>query len=157
MKMNPKRKTKAFVQAKFGVFALLLLFSAQIFAQQSYVISGKVTDASGAIPGVTVSLQGTTSATSTDADGQYSLRINSKPGAYTLVASAISYSTQTKKIDLANASTLTVNFELKNDVMSLDEVIVVGSTVKESRRQLGNAISSVKAEQISKRSLDYKF
>ncbi len=149
MKMNPKRKTKAFVQAKFGVFTLLLLFSAQIFAQQSYVISGKVTDASGAIPGVTVSLQGTTSATSTDADGQYSLRINSKPGAYTLVASAISYSTQTKKIDLANASTLTVNFELKNDVMSLDEVIVVGSTVKESRRQLGNAISSVKAEQIS--------
>lgn len=150
MKLIPQRKTGIYSLAKFAsLVAFLLLFRVDGFAQQSYTIQGSVRDLSGGVPGVTISLKGTTSGTLTNAEGQYSLRLNTKPGTYVLMVSSVGYLTQSRTVDLGASSDVTINFDLKDDIMSLDEVIVTGSTVKESRRQLGNAISSVKAEQLS--------
>lgn len=128
-------------------FLFLITFNAD--AQNAVTIKGKISDASGGIPGATIRIQGTALATASDVNGNYSLAASLKPGTYTLVVSAVSYSGFSKAIEVGNQSVITVDATLKDDIMNLDEVVVTGSTVKESRRQLGNAISSVKADKIA--------
>lgn len=133
------------------LFLTLTLFSTlELFAQNSYTIQGNVADETGGIPGVTIKMEGSNVGTSSDAEGNYKLTVLLKAGTYKISASSIGYVTVTKSVSLGNESSLKVDFSLKEDAMNLDEVVVVGSTVKETRRQLGNAISSVKAEQLSK-------
>ncbi|GAB3961041.1 TonB-dependent receptor [Spirosoma harenae] len=111
-----------------------------------FTISGRVTDASGlGLPGVTVQIVGTNTGTASDPDGNYSFSTNLAPGAYSLNFSAIGYASAKQSISLGNAETVTANATLKEDIANLDEVVVVGSTLSGPRRQLGNAISTIKA------------
>jgi TonB-linked SusC/RagA family outer membrane protein len=128
---------------------LFVFFSFDSQAQTSVVIKGKVSDAAGeGIPGATIKVQGTSIATATDVNGEYSLPTSLKAGSYSVIVSAISYTGASRSIQIGTQSLVSVDFSLKDDVMNLDEVVVTGSTVRESRRQLGNAISSVRADQI---------
>lgn len=68
------------------IYLLLLLqfFSLFLFAQTR--VTGKVTDAENrGIPDISVTLRNTTSGTTTDADGNYSLQTNVRSGTYDLV------------------------------------------------------------------------
>ncbi len=134
-----------------AIMLLMLFFGGiDVRGQQAYSISGKVSDATGGIPGATVQIQGTTAGTSTDAEGNYRLSVTFKPGTYQLQVSSIGYASLSQSLILGNQSAITLDFTLKNDATNLDEVLVVGSTVRESRRQLGNAINSVKSEDLQK-------
>lgn len=87
---------------------------------EDVVVKGTVVDNSGApIPGVTISVQGTTIGTATDLDGAYSLSV---PGGSTLVFSFIGFISQ--HVPLENKSE--INIVLLEDMTSLDEVVVVG-------------------------------
>ena len=131
--------------------ALIMVFCAvQVFGQSDYTISGKVTDESGGIPGVTVAIQGTSFGTATDGNGNFKFQAKLKADTYKVVASFIGYASKTETITLGAQSAVNLNFVLASDAMNLDEVVVVGSTVKESRRTLGNAISTIKADQLAK-------
>lgn len=58
---------------KLLVFLASALFSVSAFAQSE--VSGTVTDSNGApVPGVSVFVEGTMNATSTDLDGRYSIK-----------------------------------------------------------------------------------
>lgn len=84
------------------------------------VISGTVTDQTGEpLPGVTVSIEGTTIGTATDIDGKYTLDI---PDGATLVFSFIGFQTQR----VAAGSRSVVDVTLVEDISSLEEVVVVG-------------------------------
>lgn len=48
-------------------------------------------------------------------------------GEHTLVAKFIGYKDQEKKIKTIAGETITVNFELERQLMSLDEVVVTGT------------------------------
>lgn len=124
--------------------AFVLLLSVSVWAQ-SYTIKGKVTDGNGQpIPGATVQVAGTSIGTTANADGEYSLNLT---GAAKLVISSVGFGTVTKDIS-ANQTALDVS--LKDDMANLDEVVVVGGGLKAERRQLGNAITSVTAEQLQR-------
>jgi TonB-linked SusC/RagA family outer membrane protein len=126
----------------------VLVMQIEAFAQTtSYVITGKVTEArtGETIPGAGVKILNTNFATAANGEGQFNLRASLNRGKYQIVFSFLGFSSQTKTIELGSSSTVVVNTELSQDVVGLDEVIVTGSTVKESRRQLGNAISTVKS------------
>lgn len=131
-------------------FIILMIIQNRTFAQQTYSISGKVVDGSGGVPGASVGIQGTTFGTSTDVAGNYKLTVNLKKGPYKIVVSSIGYAKEFKNLDLDAQSSLNIDFTLRDDAMNLDEVLVIGSTVKESRRQLGNAISTIKSDQLVK-------
>ncbi len=106
---------------------LALLFITQGYAQQLRV-SGKVSDATDGqpLPGVTVLVKGTTTGTSTDFGGNYSINVNS--GA-TLVFSFIGYNSQ----EFVIAATRTLNVVLQPSVTTLEEAVVIGyGTVKKS-------------------------
>src|SRR5690606_17510568 len=110
-------------------------------SQFNSIVSGKVTDTAGEpIPGVTVSVEGSTIGTVTALDGNYSLNA---PENTILVFSFIGY--QTQKIQVAGQSIINVTFV--EEISSMDEFVVVGYGTQ-SKRNVTSAIGSVTSEEI---------
>ncbi|WP_456867837.1 SusC/RagA family TonB-linked outer membrane protein [Galbibacter sp. BG1] len=116
---------------------LMFLIPVCIFAQQS--VSGVVTDASTntPIPGVNVVIKGTTTGTTTDFDGQFT--INAENGTV-IQFSYIGFNTQEKPVTGA-----TMNVVLTEDTQQLDEVVVIGyGSVK--KKDATGAVDQVSTE-----------
>ncbi len=122
------------------VVVFLMLGAVSAFAQ-NVQIRGTVSDETGApLPGATIIIKGTTTGTTTDIDGQYSI---SSPSNGVLVFSFIGYNPIEREV--GNQSE--INISLQPDLSDLDEVIVVGyGTAKKS--QLTGAISSIGSKEI---------
>jgi TonB-linked SusC/RagA family outer membrane protein len=118
------------------LFVLLLPLTAQI------KVTGKVKDNQGeTIPGANVLIKETNAGTVTDIYGNYVLE-NVPPDA-TLIFSYVGMLTE--EIPVQNRSTIDVI--LVQDILSLDEVVVIGyGTVK--RSNLTGAVVDIKAEEI---------
>jgi TonB-linked SusC/RagA family outer membrane protein len=130
-------------------FACLLLFAYTTVGQVR--ISGTVSDAAGnGLPGITVTVKNTSFATATNADGTYQLNGNISAGAHTLVFTGIGYRLREQSIRIGSESAYTVNTELSTDATGLDEVIVTGTNAGTTKRQLGNFIATVSAEDLTK-------
>jgi TonB-linked SusC/RagA family outer membrane protein len=116
--------------------------SVKIVAAVDVTVTGIVTDTNGQpIPGATISIPGTTTGTATDLVGRYALTV---PEGSTLVFSFIGYETQS----IVVGTRTVVDVVLKEDLASLDEVVVVGyGTQKKS--DLTGAISSVSSEKLN--------
>lgn len=126
------------------IFILFLLFSfTTLFAQEKVTLSGQVADESGVtIPGVSILEKGTTNGTVTDMDGNYSLSVSQ--GA-TVVFSYIGFLPKEVVADQSK----TVNVSLKEDVVGLEEVVVVGyGQIKV--KDLTSSIVTVKSDELVK-------
>lgn len=122
---------------------LTTLLSCSVGWAQS-VITGKVTGAGdhAVLPGTTVSLKGTTTGTTTDAEGNYRISVGNQPNG-TLVFSSVGY--LPKEVSIGNQSTISV--ELAVDNRQLDEVVVVGyGTVRKS--DLTGSLAQVKGKEV---------
>ena len=114
------RVTMAFL----AVLALILAPSAG--AQTTGKIAGTVTDASNGegLPGVNVVILGTTTGGVTDAEGDYFI-LNINPGSYDLQASSIGFTTTTvQNVEVHVDQTTTIDFDLAEEVIEGEEVIV---------------------------------
>lgn len=129
------------MKTKFsGILTLLLAFVVQISFAQEKTISGTVSDDSGLpLPGATVLIKGTSSGTSSDFDGNYS--INTNQGS-TLVFSFVGYTT--KEITVGASSTIDVI--MAEDAESLDEVIVTALGIKRKPKELAYATTVINQE-----------
>lgn len=102
------------------VLMMVLLLNVSLFAQDGYTLTGTVIDeTSMPIPGANVVIQNTTTGTSTDFDGNFSIKVSS--GDF-LVFSSIGYAT--KNVEVNGQQTL--NVVLAEDASQLEEVVVVG-------------------------------
>jgi TonB-linked SusC/RagA family outer membrane protein len=119
--------------------ALMSIGTTEVFAQT--VVTGKVSDATGVLPGVNVIVQGTTIGEVTDFDGNYS--INVPQGENVLVFSYIGY----QKQSIAVAGKSTVNVTMVEDAEALSEVVVVGYGTQR-KADLTGAIGSIGANEI---------
>lgn len=119
-------------------------------AAQDLKISGTVSDQSGyPLEGATVLVRGTTTGTTTDADGAYTLRTAADAE---LVVSYLGYLSQTKNVD----GQTRIDFVLMEDTNFLDDVIVVAYGSMSESDFTGSA-SQIKGEEIagaSKESVD---
>lgn len=130
-------------------FLWMIFFTGASFAQVK--ISGKVTNDKGEnVPGVSVIVKNENAGTSTNADGTYQLISNIKAGKRTVLFTAIGYATSQQSLTITTAVDYTLDAKLSSDPMGLDEVIVTGTSVGTTRRQLGSFISTVKADQLTK-------
>jgi TonB-linked SusC/RagA family outer membrane protein len=130
---------------------LLLLLSTAVLASAQVTISGKVTAADGqGIPGISVTIPGTNVGTFTSTTGDYSFAPNLRPGNYTILFSGIGYSNRQQTLRIGSEAVYNVNAQLTSDALGLDEVIVTGTSAGTTRRQLGNYISTVNADQLSR-------
>lgn len=106
------------------LFLFLILSSFLSFAlvAQETVVQGKVTDAASGdpLPFVNVIFKGTTIGTTTDFDGNYLLKTSSPTDS--ILVSYVGYKPRTKAIK--KGITQTINFQLVEEVTSLQEIIV---------------------------------
>ena len=131
------------VRAMVG--ALLLLAPASAFAQGGSVV-GRVSDAgsSGAVPGASVVVEGTTLGGTSGPDGRYRL-VGVPAGSHVLIARRIGFAAQRQTITVAVGSEATANFALNASAIALDQVVVTGTAGAQERRSIGNAVSTINA------------
>ena len=109
-------------------------------------VSGTVTDATGLpVPGVAVLIKGSSTGTTTDLDGRFSISASSEN---ILEFTCIGY--QGQELKVGNRSSL--NVRLEEDAVLLESVVVIGYGVVNSR-DVTTAISSIKAADIENRAI----
>lgn len=83
---------------------------------------------------VSVLIPGTTIGTTTDASGHYFLK-NLPEGRFTIQAQSVGYESQSKEVAIVPHSTREVNFEIAEQRIALDEVVVSASRSATLRKQ----------------------
>ncbi len=128
-----------------GILTLLLAFVVQISFAQEKTISGTVTDQDGLpLPGVNIVVEGTTTGTQTDFDGNY--QIQASPGQVLL----FTYIGQRDERRTVGAGDV-INVQMAEDAQALEEVVVTAQGIKREKKALGYAVSSVGAEALEQR------
>jgi TonB-dependent starch-binding outer membrane protein SusC len=123
-------------------FLSMVLSSSLIFAQEK-TITGKVTaEGEGPLPGVNVTVQGTTIGAITDLNGGYSIKVPST--ASVLVFSSIGYTTKQVVVGTQNV----VDMVLQSDVTALSEVVVTGYT-SQRRKDLTGSVGTVESAKLT--------
>ncbi|MFV0249138.1 MAG: TonB-dependent receptor [Tenacibaculum sp.] len=126
-------------------FVVLLSLSFTTFSQTASIV-GKVTDNTGeALPGVSIVLKSTYKGVVTDFEGNYKIA-NIEHGEYVLEASCVGF--KTRIIEVTLNKNQTVYITLKEDLMSLNEVIVTGYFNPKKKIESSVAISTLNAKQI---------
>ncbi len=125
------------------LFLFVLLVSVPLYAQQT--VKGKVTaqEDGNPLPGVSIVIQGTSSGTVTDLDGNYSITV---PGPESVLTfSFIGFETKSLRVD--NSTTLDV--VMKTKASELGEFIVTAFGISQEKKSLGYAAQSIDSETIT--------
>lgn len=125
------------------IIFLFFLFSYSVFAQE-VTVTGTVTSAEDSfpIPGVNVLIKGTSRGTSTDFDGNYSLKVNTGE-----IVEFSSLGFKTTSVTISNQTT--VNISLVADIETLGEIVVIGYGTQK-KADLTGAITTIKAEDVER-------
>nr|MCU0340531.1 carboxypeptidase-like regulatory domain-containing protein [Spirosomataceae bacterium] len=119
------------------VFLGLFLLAIQTTLWAQSRISGNVTDGNKQpLAGVSVLVKGTTTGTSTDGNGNYSLTV---PSGSTLVFSFIGYGTK----DVIVGNQTQINVSLLESAEALQEVVVTALGIKKEAKKLGYATTTI--------------
>ncbi len=112
---------------------------------QNILVTGKVisSDDGFGLPGVTVTVKGSSNGTVTDIDGNYSIEVNSKG---TLVFSFVGFVKQ----EIAVKGQTKINVTLDQDAQMLDDVVVTALGIKRQKRELGYATEEIGGDMIAK-------
>jgi len=126
------------------LFTAILLTTA-ISLSQTTQVQGTVTGAEDGqpIPGVMISVKGTTVGVVTDVDGKYTLNV--PVGSNTLVFSFVGM----KRTEVEIAGRSVVNVSMASDTQLMDEIVVTALGIKTDKKALGYATSQVDAAEIS--------
>eukprot|EP01136_Pigoraptor_vietnamica_P033687 Opistho-1_new@96795 len=128
------------------LLTMLLVFSVSILFAQSK-ITGKVTTSENGseLPGVSVSVKGSTRGTTTNANGVFT--INASPSE-TLVFTFVGFKATSVKVGKLS----TINVQLDQDISELNEVVVVGYGTQ-SKKVITGAVASVSGKEIASQPL----
>jgi iron complex outermembrane receptor protein len=107
------------------IISAILLFSSMGIAQTGSII-GVVTDKSNgeSLPGVNITIVGTTMGSASNIDGFYEIR-NVPPGNYRVAAEFIGYKTDTLDAVVTAGQTTRLNFSLEEAAIELGNMVVV--------------------------------
>ncbi|NCU03336.1 MAG: SusC/RagA family TonB-linked outer membrane protein [Chitinophagaceae bacterium] len=124
------------------LLTLLLCSFLNTFSQGTFKVSGKVTDDAGKpVSGVSVLVKGTTTGTTTGADGGF--QINAPSGLAILVFSSVGFTDQ--EVNVNNQST--INVTLAAGSSNLQDVVVVGYGTRKKVEVTG-ATSSISGDKL---------
>ncbi len=127
------------MKTKFsGILTLLLAFLVQFAFAQERTISGTIVDENNLpMPGVNVTVEGESTGTQTDFDGNYSL--NTANGAV-LNFSFVGYKSIQKTVGASN----TISFAMEVDVEAIEEVVITALGIKREEKALGYSVQTIK-------------
>lgn len=128
------------------LLAILLSVSISLFAQDRQ-ITGTVLEKGTnlPLPGVAIVLKGTSSATTTDQKGKFTLRTK-ETGTVQLEIRMVGFATQTVSVKENGP----VNISLAEDAKALDEVVVIGYGTATAIKDLTGSVSSVSGKVLAR-------
>ena len=114
-------------------------------------IHGHVTDSRTKehIPYITVTIDGTTVGTTTDATGHYTL-YHVPVGKFTVSVSAIGYAPKSKEVEVECGSDLQLNFETTEEQISLDAVVVSANRNATKRSEAPTLVNILDSDLLNK-------
>jgi TonB-dependent starch-binding outer membrane protein SusC len=131
------------ILANSNAAVLLLMLCCFMARGQDTTIKGIIKDDAGApVPGANIIIKGTTSGTTSDANGEFSINASASD---ILVVSFIGYKTQ----EIVAGNQTTVNITMETDLRSLGEVVVVGYG-EQKRATLSGSVAQVSGTEIIK-------
>lgn len=144
LKINSPEKLKTAGNKKAAILILLLLhlFTLKSFAQE-ITVQGKISDATGPLPGIAVRADGTTQVTSTNAQGRYTIKA---AGNGSITFTSVGYKSQTVPVN----NRTTIDITLVSESKSLEEVVVVGYGTQK-KVNLTGSVASVSGDELIKR------
>ncbi|WP_421920294.1 SusC/RagA family TonB-linked outer membrane protein [Marinifilum sp.] len=121
----------------------VIIISIQLINAQTKQISGTVTSADDGlgVPGVSVIIKGTTSGTSTDLDGKYTLEVQASD---IIVFSFVGMITQ----EIPVGKQTMINVTLKTESFNVDEVVVTAVGIKRNARSLSYSVQKVDGDDL---------
>jgi len=125
-----------------ALFAVLML-SGVLASAQDHSVKGHVTGPDGnSLPGITVQVKGSNTATATNSNGQFELTV---PANSTLVFTGVGFSEQSLKIGDRGV----IDVTLAADTKRLNEVVVTALGIKRQARSLGYGAQSVGTNELN--------
>jgi len=116
--------------------------SCVLFAQQK-TVTGKVVDADGKpVAGVNVGVKGTTTNTTTDADGNFSIAVSSNESVLKFSSATFLYQ------EHVVGSKTTFDLTLEKDTKQLDDVVIVGYGSSQKKSHLTGAIGTIDMKKV---------
>jgi hypothetical protein len=111
---------------------------------EAFDVTGQVRDENGEpFLGVTIILKGTTTGTTTDLNGSYTLEV--VDGNSILVFSFVGYVTQETTV----GNRTVINVDMEPDITALDEVVVTALGIEKSNKSIGYATTKVEAKELT--------
>ncbi|PCE66276.1 TonB-dependent receptor [Sediminicola luteus] len=117
---------------KFHLLFALLVFPFLVLSQTGH-LEGTITHKDAPAPYITVFIKGKSIGTTSDAQGKYHLDV--PLGTHTLVCQGIGYKTLEKTITLTQNRTILTDFDLEEDVLGLDQVVVSATRNNLNRKE----------------------
>jgi TonB-linked SusC/RagA family outer membrane protein len=132
-----------------AVCCAVAMLPTALLAQDRGSITGQVVDQATQRPlqGAQVMVAGTTLGTITNAQGRF-LIPNVPTGTREVRISLIGYQAAPQSVTLAAGQTATVNFEASQSAIAIDELIVTATGETQRRREVGNAVSNIRMEDV---------
>lgn len=128
---------------RFLTLFTVLMLSGVLATAQTHKVKGHVTGPDGnSLPGITVLVEGTNTATATNANGQFELTV---PTNSTLVFTGVGFEEQSLKA----GDRSTVDVTLVSGSRRLNEVIVTALGIKRQERSLGYGTKSVNSNELN--------
>lgn len=155
-KMDYRRRIpESLLPAHVGVASLTVVLLAAFgvagdaSAQETGRVAGTVVDADTGTPlqGAQVSVEGTGLGSLTGAEGEYSIR-EVPAGEQTVVVQLIGYGSDRATVTVTAGQTATADFELSEQALALDEIVVTGTAGGQQRRAIGNVVESLRTDEI---------
>src|SRR4051812_31347100 len=128
------RKMRAVVPRVAGLIALLLLPGTPLWSQATGTIRGTITGAAQQpVSNAQVGVVDGRAGTRTNAAGVFTL-LAVPAGTQTLRVQMIGYAAATKQVTVVAGQTATVNFQLSEAVLTLNEIVITGTGGEQTRR-----------------------
>ncbi len=127
------------------LISVALFFAAQTLFCQGRTdanIIGHVVSGDDHIPFATVSLKGTSIGTRTDETGHYQL-IDIKPGTYIIRAQSVGFKADEKEVIVKPGETVEIKFDLEEDFLGLDEVVVTADRSEMKRHESVSIVNTL--------------
>ncbi|OJY91799.1 MAG: hypothetical protein BGP14_22945 [Sphingobacteriales bacterium 44-15] len=108
-------------------------------AQADFPVKGHVSDTRGPLAGVTVTEKGKANATTTNNDGNFSIRV--ADGNAILIFTSVGYNTQ----EVAVSNRTNISVQLQTASREMDAVVVTALGISKAKKALGYSIGEVKS------------
>lgn len=142
---------RTFVRSALGLVCALALsgWAQPGSAQETGRITGQVTAAQTMRPldGAQVSVEGIGMGGLANAQGRF-LILNVPAGTHTVRVTIIGYGSARQQVTVAAGQVATIDFQLAETALSLDEIVVTGTAAEVRAKEVGNSLDAVTSREI---------